>query len=233
MSSNLLRNTSLPQINKLAFIQFLSASLICILVVLDFSFNSATLQTSPLNVQHSEEKKQTENYLLGDETSSLLQKGEWIKVLNPMKPYGMTMCNFSFHSWSKYAAKNMGKRSLDVQLWVWQKFLDEYLSNANIFTLHASRFLNSFGKNRNILMIGYFATSLTTFEYNFFVRDSHMEGQFLSLACLLWSVNNTAHNLKQIRARGIRKSIQFSPEYKPISFIRWDKFGDNSNKDGE
>ena len=154
MSSIRLRNASLPHINKLAFVQFLSASFICILFALDFSFNSATLQTNPRNVQQSEEKKQTENYLLGDETNNLLQIGEWIKVSNPIKPYGMKMCNFSFHSWSKYAAKNMGKRSLSVQLWVWQNFLDEYLRNANIFSLHASRFLDSFGKNRNILMIG-------------------------------------------------------------------------------
>ena len=61
-----------------------------------------------------------------------------------------------------------------------------------------------------------------------------MEGQFLSLICLLWSVNNTAQNLKPLQMQGVRKSVQFSPEYRPISFIRWDKFGDKkSGKDGK
>lgn len=60
-----------------------------------------------------------------------------------------------------------------------------------------------------------------------------MEGQFLSLVCLLWSVNNTVHNLVTLQTEAVRKSIQFSPEYRPISFIRWDKFGDRKSIKGE
>ena len=61
-----------------------------------------------------------------------------------------------------------------------------------------------------------------------------MEGQFLSLVCLLWSVNNTERNLIPLQMQAVQKSIQFSPQHRPISFIRWDKFGDKkSGKDGK
>lgn len=139
---------------KRSTITQLSAALLFFsLLTFDF-YVDKTSSKSPLKTLHSEEKEHTEEYVGDPEKKGSHQIGEWIRVSNAITPYGSKMCNFSFHTWNKYAAKSMKKRSLSVQLWVWQKFLDEYTSNTNIFEAYASRFLNSFGKNRTMLLIG-------------------------------------------------------------------------------
>ena len=53
-----------------------------------------------------------------------------------------------------------------------------------------------------------------------------MEGQFLSLACILWSVHEINAYPISLNVNGMEKSIQFHPDFQPIKFVRWDKFGD-------
>lgn len=203
-------------ISKLVIIIFWPAILF-LLLTLDLIRYKKSSPDSTLKSRDSE-KERRQKYVRNFQTKDSLQRGEWIQVSNPINPYGFKGCNFSFHSWGKYAAKSMAERSAGVQLWVWKKFWEDYFNNVDVFRSYASRFLRSFGKDRTLLMVG----------------DSHMEGQFLSLVCLLWSVNNTVQSLKPIQMQPVRKSIQFSPDYRPISFIRWDIFGNRrSGKNGE
>ena len=140
---------------KRSTITQLSAALLFFsLLTFDFYTDKNSSSTSPLETLHSEEKDHTAEYVGGLEVKSSHQIGEWVRVPIAIAPYGSKTCNFSFHTWNKYAAKSMKKRSLSVQLWVWQKFLDEYTNNANIFGTYVSRFLNSFGKNRTMLLVG-------------------------------------------------------------------------------
>ena len=146
-----LGSAKISHFKKSNFMQLFPALLIFSILANDFYSYKVSPPTSPYGTQHSEEKKQVKVY----GTKNLLQIGEWVQVSDAIYPYEMKACNFSFHSWSKYASKNMRNRSLGVQSWVWRNFLDEYASNANIFHVYASRFLNSFGKNRTMLMIGF------------------------------------------------------------------------------
>jgi len=53
-----------------------------------------------------------------------------------------------------------------------------------------------------------------------------MEGQFLSLACILWSVHKISAYPISLKASAVEKEIQFHPEFQSVKFVRWDKFGD-------
>jgi len=144
-------------ISKLVIIIFWPAILF-LLLTLDLNRYKKSSPNSTLKTRDSE-KERRQKYVRNFQTKDSLQRGEWIQVSNPINPYGFKGCNFSFHSWGKYAAKSMAERSAGVQLWVWKKFWEEYFDNVDVFRSYASRFLSSFGKDRTLLMVGYFFTS--------------------------------------------------------------------------
>ena len=81
--------------------------------------------------------------------------GEWIKRSEDFNSYGVKSCNFTFHTWKRYASKEMQKDSSEVSQWALRKYvINDDHKYGNLFQSYADGFLQAFGKKRSLLMIG-------------------------------------------------------------------------------
>jgi len=132
----------------------------------------------------------------------------WQRVENFTMPYDSNTCRISYHTWGKYAERSFQNRSIEVNRWILR---DEHLHSQRLISVVSSAFMKVMVNG--ILMIG----------------DSHMNEQYYSLLCLLWSVSKVEGYPRNVGSNTKNKWFQvmkFHPNFSPIIYVRWDRFGE-------
>ena len=135
----------------------------------------------------------------------------WERAENFTMPYDSNTCRISYHTWDKYADKNFQNRSGEVNSWILRDKRSKYLEPYTLLESFLSSFTNKWVNG--ILMIG----------------DSHMNDQYYSLLCLLWSVGKVEgypRNLHRSTTNKWFQVMKFHPNFSPIIYVRWDRFGE-------
>jgi len=135
----------------------------------------------------------------------------WQRVENFTVPYDGNTCQISYHSWEKYADKSFRNRSSEVSSWILKDEHMHSLEPNGLFPTFSRAFMKVMVKG--ILMIG----------------DSHMNDQYYSLLCLLWSVSKVEGYPRNVHRNTKNKWFQvmkFHPNFSPLIYVRWDRFGE-------
>ena len=86
--------------------------------------------------------------------SNVENVGEWVKLSEDLTG-GFKSCNFTFHTWKRYASKEVQKSSFEVGKWALRKYvINDVHEDDDLFRWYADGFLQAFGKKRSLLMIG-------------------------------------------------------------------------------